>query len=105
MTTLIAPPLQLSALFDQLAAEWREQTLYMSSPTAIATNRAYQRIIGLGPQAIPLILAELKQHPEQWFWALVAITGENPVPVGDEGRPGAMRDAWLSWGRLNGWIA
>jgi len=105
MTTLIAPPLQLSALFDQLAAEWREHTRYLSSPTAIATNRAYQRIIGLGPQVLPLILAELKQQPEQWFWALAAITGENPVPDAETGRTMAMRDAWLEWGRTNGWIA
>lgn len=93
--TLIAPPLQLAALFDQLATRWREETRYLSSTTAIATNPSYQRIIGLGPQVIPLILAELQQRPEQWFWALASLTGENPVPPGEEGRIQAMRDAWM----------
>jgi hypothetical protein len=66
---------------------------------------AYQRIIGLGPQVIPLILGELAKQPEQWFWALAALTGEDPVPVADKGRVRAMAGAWLKWGRENGWIA
>jgi hypothetical protein len=105
MTALIAPPMQLEALFAKLAHDWRHDTRFLSSTTAIATHPAYQRIIGLGPQVIPLILAEMKREPGHWFWALAALTGENPVTPGDEGRVSAMTDAWLKWGRENGWIA
>ena len=103
--TTIAPPRQVATLFAQLAARWRAETAVLSSTTAVAMHPAYQRIIGLGPQAIPLILADLQATPGHWFWALAALTGENPVPPGDEGRVRAMADAWLAWGRANGWIA
>jgi hypothetical protein len=104
MSTLLAPPRRLAAMFEQLAIQWRDETRFSSSTTEIATHPAYQRIIGLGPSAIPLILAELKKKPEHWFWALGALTGENPVPAEDVGRLPAMSAAWLKWGRENGWI-
>ena len=49
--TLIAPPGRLFALFRQLADQWKGETRYLSSTTAICTHPAYQRIIGLGPQS------------------------------------------------------
>ena len=33
---------------------------------------------------VPLILAELEHEPDQWFWALEAITDEDPVPLRGE---------------------
>ena len=98
-------PRRLAALFDQLAARWRAETHYLSSSTQIATHPAYQRIIGLGPQVIPLILADLARKPDPWFRALAALTGEAPVAPADRGRLPAMADAWLAWCRANGWIA
>lgn len=105
MPTLVAPPKQLEALFTKLATEWREETRYLSSTSAIATHPAYQRIIGLGPQVIPLILSDLEREGGHWFWALSALTGENPVDSADQGRIKAMTAAWLKWGTDNGWIA
>jgi len=37
-------------------------------------------MIGLGWPVVPLILEELNREPNQWFWALEAITEQNPVP-------------------------
>ena len=105
MTTLIVPPRRLEALFAELTERWKRETRFLSSPSAIATHPAYQRIIGLGPQVVPLILARMQREPGPWFWALAALTGENPVPPADQGRVAAMTDAWLKWGRDNGWIA
>jgi hypothetical protein len=104
MTMLIAPPRRLEALFAKLSEEWQRETRYLSSTTAIATHPAYQRIIGLGPQVVPLILAELQKQPGNWFWALAALTGENPISPDEQGRVSAMTAAWLKWGRENGWI-
>lgn len=101
----LAPPCQLAALFHELATKWRQETAFLSSTTEIATHPAYQRIIGFGPQAIPLILAELRKKPEPWFWALTAITGEDPVATDDQGKIQAMAKAWLDWGHENGWLA
>jgi len=102
---LMAPPGRLTATFRALADRWRAETLYLSSTTEIAMHPAYQRIIGLGPQVIPLILSELAKEPGHWFWALVALTGADPVAPADRGRLPAMAEAWLRWGRENGWIA
>jgi hypothetical protein len=88
--------------FNELAARWKEDTEFISSTTEIALQPSYQRIIGLGPAAIPLILRELAQQPRQWFWALQAISGANPVPAEQRGNVPAMTKAWLDWGRSHG---
>lgn len=63
----------------------------------------YQRIIGMGPRVVPLLLAELERKSGHWFWALHAITGANPVPEDSEGNLRAMAEAWLEWGRQRGY--
>ena len=40
---------------------------------------AYQQIIGMGADAVPFILLEMEEHGGYWFWALSAITGQNPT--------------------------
>jgi len=90
--------------FDQHAASWKRETQYLSSITDIVMHPAYQRIIGLGLDIVPLILEELEAGARQWFWALWAITGENPVPPEHQGRIEEMRQDWLRWGKENGWL-
>lgn len=90
--------------FARLARAWKEDTRYLSSTTEMATHPAYQRIIGMGHDAIPLILAELRREPHQWFWALRAITGEDPVSQTDKGRVRQMASAWVEWGKQKGLI-
>ena len=72
--------LPLEFHFLVLAAQWKQGSLFESSPWRMATHPAYQRIIGLGRHAVPLILGQLAQEPDFWFEALAAITGEQPVP-------------------------
>ena len=88
--------------FFRLAAEWKAATAHFSLALDMATHPAYQQIIGLGEQAIPLLLGELVRDPDHWFWALTAITGVDPVPPADRGRIRKMTSAWLEWGRVNG---
>ena len=90
--------------FEQLAAEWKSQSRYLSNVTQMALLKSYQRIIGLGPAAVPLILEELQRTPDLWFWALEAITDENPVPGEALGQVNSMTSAWLNWGRGRGLI-
>lgn len=91
--------------FARLAAEWKAQSRYMSNTAQMAMLRPYQRIIGLGPAVVPLILAELDREPNQWFWALEAITGEDPVPPYASGRVREMARAWVDWGRAHGLVS
>ena len=94
-----------SALFANLVATWRAARLMISSLTEMAMLPEYQRIIGMGRRALPLILAELERQPDHWFWALRAITGEDPVSADARGNVREMADAWIEWGQENGILA
>lgn len=90
--------------FLELLSRWREETKLISSATMLVANRNYLRIIGMGPQVIPLVLQELNRNGGHWFVALEALTGENPVVDGDIGRVKRMAQAWIEWGRQRGMI-
>ncbi|NNC33210.1 hypothetical protein HKM21_28530 [Longimicrobium terrae] len=92
----------LTAEFRRLAAEWKRDTADESSVARMAMHPAYQRIIGMGPAALPLILAELEEEYDQWFWALKSITGEDPVLPEDRGYVDRMARSWARWARQNG---
>ncbi|MCI0588419.1 MAG: hypothetical protein L0323_16435 [Planctomycetes bacterium] len=85
-----------------MKATWKRETGVTSSWTKLVLHPCYQRIIGLGPEAVPLLLRELSQRPDHWGWALFAITGVDPVPPADAGRLDRISAAWLDWGRRNG---
>ncbi len=91
--------------FRQLAAQWKEESLYLSNSTRMAMLKPYQRIIGMGPVVVPLILEELQREPDHWFWALEAITQEDVVPPESRGKIGEMADAWIAWGKQQGYIS
>lgn len=95
-------PTKLERTFSDLAAKWSHDTALMSSVTQQSMHPAYQRIIGMGPAAIPLILRELQKRPDHWLWALNAITGEDPARPEDNFDEAVM--AWLKWGKEKGYI-
>src|SRR5438093_12816601 len=88
--------------FQRLSAEWKQQSRLLSNTAQMALLRPYQHIIGMGLPVVPLILEELRREPDQWFWALEAITEENPVPSEDAGNVRQMANAWIKWGRQRG---
>jgi hypothetical protein len=92
----------LTRRFQELARQWKDATLVTSSITEMATHPACQQIIGMGKDAVPLILDELRREPDHWFWALHAITGDDPVPAAERGKLDAMTKAWLEWGERQG---
>jgi hypothetical protein len=108
VTTMTAPTPQLARdfsvreRFERLVAEWKEQSRYLSNTAQMAMLRPYQRIIGMGPSAVPLILEELQREPDQWFWALESITEQNPVPPEAAGKVRPMAQAWVQWGKQQG---
>jgi hypothetical protein len=72
--------------FRVLAAQWKERSRHMSNTAQMAMLKPYQQIIGMGKDALPYLLQELAREPDHWFWALEAITQENPVPPEAAGR-------------------
>jgi hypothetical protein len=89
--------------FRELVAIWKKERRTTSFSSQMAMHPAYQRIIGLGKAALPLILGELDKDLDHWFWALKAISGEDPVPSESRGNLREMANAWLEWGREKGY--
>ena len=85
--------------FARLSAQWKSDTKVISSGPRRVMHGAYQQIIGLGQPVVPLLLADL---PNDWFFALWAITQTDPVPPADRGDIDAMTRAWREWGSAQG---
>ena len=83
--------------FNQLKHEWIEATKYYSSIDDICMHPAYQSIIGMGKTAIPLIIEDMLENYNHWFWALKAITGVDPVPPSKRGKIKEMTIEWFRW--------
>lgn len=92
----------LAERFQRLATSWRRECAHLSSIPVVALNPDCQQIVGMGPSALPFILAELERQPDHWFWALRAITQEDPVPPEHRGNVGQMTHDWLRWAKRNG---
>jgi hypothetical protein len=97
-----AVPSQVATKFARLRDEWKSQRRHESSTTRIVMLPAYQKIIGMGPDVLPLLLRELETELDAWFWALRAITEADPVPAEACGDGEAMARAWLAWARQRG---
>lgn len=93
---------ELRKEFEKQEKKWKNETRHISSPTEKYLHPSYARIIGLGQSAVPLILHSLEREADDWFYALRAITGENPVTATMAGDVRRMADAWIVWGRQKG---
>jgi len=93
----------LERQFRQLSHQWENETGMLSDLSQKVIHPAYQRIIGMGQDAVPLLLNELSKRPNHWFWALRSITGANPVKPEHRGRIKLMAQDWLCWGRDHGY--
>jgi hypothetical protein len=90
--------------FKELSRLWKRETKLFSNVTKKCTHPYYQKIIGMGKAVVPLILGDLRENgPNDWFWALTAITGENPITQAISGNMKAMTEAWLLWGMQAGY--
>jgi hypothetical protein len=92
--------------FQSLLKQWRAERGVSSSITEGVLCLAYQGIVGMGERAIRLIITQLHTEgndPDQWFWALQAITGKNPAKPEDQGDFRKMAQAWLEWAESEGY--
>lgn len=93
----------LERLFQQLVAEWHEDTRFQSSTDVLAAHPSFLRIIGLGHRILPLVLSSYSRELDHWYLALRPLTGVDPVPESDLGDLDRMREAWLAWARHEGY--
>lgn len=88
----------ISLKFQRLVREWRIQRGPASSHTEIVLCPAYQNIIAMGDDVVPLIMQQLGRGIiDHWFWALEVLTGAQPVEPEDAGNYARMTQAWLTW--------
>ncbi|MCY4578411.1 MAG: site-specific DNA-methyltransferase [Chloroflexi bacterium] len=102
--TYDTPDTRLNDEFNRLVTEWKVGRSRGADVTQMVDHPAYQQIVGMGEQAIPLILEELEREVDHWFPALRELTGTSPVPEESKGNLSKMRDAWLNWGKDEAYI-
>lgn len=85
--------------FERLASKFESETRNLSSPPQIMKHPAYQEIIDMGEEVVPLIIDRLKKRPWYWFNALKKLTGvtNDPFPPYAQGNLQIMADAWAAW--------
>ena len=97
-----AYPSKLEREFHALVQQWKTETSFHSSLGEVFMNDSYQRIMAMGPDALPLILSDLKKSPSHWFYALEKIVGKD-IPEGAKTFAEA-RAAWLAWGHKHNYL-
>jgi hypothetical protein len=85
------------AEFNRLVREWRRATLALSFVDQKINHPAFRRIVSMSELAIPLIISELRRHPDFLYLALEQIVGQQQVPADGAHNPRAIIDAWLRW--------
>lgn len=95
---------QRARVFAEHEKRWKAETAFLSDPTEKYLNDNYARIIGMGPSAVALILQSMMHSRADWFYALRALTGANPVTDDMAGDMQAMTRAWIDWGHANGFV-
>lgn len=91
----LRPSASLRERFTELVEQWTRDMMLSSSSDDVRMHPAYQQVIGLGPQAIPLIYEHMLTGEPHWSWALSSITGEDPATGTDS--PRAATATWIRW--------
>lgn len=91
-----------SERFEKLKEQWAADTEFASSATEQFMHPAYQQIVGMGRDGLPLILRDLRDNPAHWFWALAAISGEDHADGANTFEE--ARERWLAWGAREGYL-
>lgn len=89
----------LEKQFQIHADIWQKETGHLSKMKSRIVHPSHLRIIGLGKKVVPFILCRMKETKEDWFSALSAITGENPVTDENRGYVDRMIEDWLKWAK------
>ena len=93
---------QVEEKFNELATQWYKDTRKLSSVQQIVLHPAYQKIIGMGKEALPLIFRELQTTRSHWLWALAMIVGEDHATPGQTFKEAV--DSWIRWGQESGYL-
>ena len=93
-------PKEQREIFSTLTVAWKRDTIFNSSATKILEHPAYQLIIQLGTSIVPLIINDLRNRNNHWYYALRILTGINP-PENACQNMHTVRRFWLQWAKVN----
>lgn len=96
----------LEKKFKNLLKTCKKDTSHLSSQLAMSKHPAYREIVKIGKDAIPLILKNFEDNPENpdhLFIALVEITGADPIKMENRGKIKEMAKDWIAWGQTKGY--
>ncbi len=83
--------------FEKLADEWERGTMHFSSSRMMKEHPAFQKLVDLGPDIIPLAIERLKREIGIfWFLVLLKLV-DNPPDTAVEGDMREMRRRWVEW--------
>lgn len=88
--------------FNALADAWKFDHLGRS--VTDYKHFAHLQIIGIGPDAIPFLLRRIVNGESKWVYALKCIASEQVEPQEAYGDASKVLEAWVAWGRRNGYI-
>lgn len=94
-----ARPSSLESAFRSAVRRWYAEAGYLSSAPARTEHPAYKEVINMGPAVVPLILQELRQHPDLWFEALEQLTGSSPASPRPNASVAELAAQWVIWGK------
>jgi hypothetical protein len=93
---------RLDQRFREQSDKWAQETQHLSSPNQMMAHPSYQAILGMASEnkreIIRLMILDLKQNRNEWFWALSYLTQDNPIKHSDAGKMDKMISAWVNWG-------
>ena len=90
--------------FDNLKLLWLEETKMSSNVFITLKHPAHIKIIELGIDVLPMLLHDLRDNKNHWFYTLSIITNHNPIKTKNLGNIDKMIDDWLEWGKSNNFI-
>lgn len=83
--------------FERLAVWWESGTMHFSSSRMMKEHPAFQQLVDLGPDIIPLAMERLKRDLGVfWFLVLLELV-DNPPDTAVEGDMAEMRKRWVEW--------
>jgi len=97
----VAGDVPMEQTFRSYVETWSRQTRHTSIRKMIQ-HPSYRAIVEMGTDVLPLLFQELRDRPDHWLLALHQITGEDPAQP--ESTFDEAVEAWLKWGRKQGYI-
>ena len=89
--------------FRRLADSWHKGTDYLSSMEEADHHPAYQEIIHLGSEVVPLLSRNLADNHTHWFAALEAIAGCGRCRQRSRAISPKWRKPGFRWAKDNGY--